>query len=295
MKNIFKNIGLTLLTFTLITSCNEDDNTGESLVDYSPATVTLSSSSPTTFSESAIDEDDASTYTVEITATLPSAQPATAVIDLVQTGGTADSSDFSAGTITIPAGSLTGSATVEILQTGDIEGTETLEISGSSRANFIVSPFTYTISIEDDYINDGLELTLSWDGSAEDEDGNVAINSFCELDFDIILYDEAFNYLGYVLGTSNCPENDILSGLPDGTYYLVSDLWSNPYSSYGFTDTIPLTLTWSQEYFDDTAGSISTTAYNLSSEGSDTGANGLGGLIVVLEVSNGYEYTLSEF
>lgn len=287
MKNIINKLGVFALACLAFTSCeSEDDNTGDSLINYSPATVTLSSSSPTTFSESAIDADDASTFQIEIMATLASAQPVDAVIDLVKTGGTASSSDFEAHTITIPAGLLSGSATVDILQTGDIEGSETLQITGKSRANFNVTPYTFSATINEDYINDQLELTLSWDGMATD--GDVSIDSFCDIDFDLILYDGAFGYMGYVAGTSACPEHTFLSGLPDGTYYLVTDLWSNPYSGLGFTDTIPVTLSWAQEFFDN-SGSLSTDAYTLSS------ADGLGGLIVVLEVANGYNYTLSAF
>ena len=110
-----------------------------------------------------------------------------------------------------------------------------------------------------------------------------------DFDFDLILYDDEFVYMGYVAGTSSCPETAGLSGLPDGTYYLVSDLWDNPLSGLGFTDTIPLSLSWSQDYFPATAGTITSDAYTLS----DT--SGLGGLIVVLEVANGYEFTLSPF
>ncbi|WP_298780624.1 hypothetical protein [uncultured Polaribacter sp.] len=288
MKKILKNVGVFALTCIFLTSCNEnDDNTGASLINYSTATVTLTSSSPTTFSENSIDADDATTYAVTITATLTEVQPIDAVIDLVQTGGTANSSDFEAGTITIKAGNLTASASVNILQTGDIEGTETLEIGAVSRANFDVSSFTHSVSIEDDYINNQLALSLSWDSTATSDD--ITIGSFCEIDFDLILYDSAFNYLGYVLGSTDCPEENVLYGLADGTYYLVADLYSNPYSSLGLTDTIPLTLSWSQEYFENTTGSISSNEYNLGM------GSGLGGLIVVLEVANGYEYTLSEY
>ncbi|MEP3837979.1 MAG: hypothetical protein ABJM36_10035 [Algibacter sp.] len=288
MKNIINKIGVFTLACFAFTSCEtEDDNTGASLLDYSPATITLSSSSPTTFDESAIDADVASTYQIEVTATLASSQPVDAVIDLVQTGGSASASDFSAHTITIPAGSLTASATVDILQTGDIEGSETLEISGKSRANFNVSPFTFNATIENDYINDHLDLTLSWDGSAED--GDLSIMSFCDMDFDLVLYDESFTALGYVLGSSACPEEDYLNGLSDGTYYLVSELYANPYSDLGFTDVVPLTLSWSQEHFD-TSGSLSSDTTTLSTAAGDQGA-----LIVVLEVTNGYNYTLSPF
>ena len=90
MNKIFKNIGLLALTGMLFTACNEDDNTGHSMVDYSPATVTLSSLSPTMIDESAIDTDDASTFQIAVQATLSEPQPIDAIIDLMQTGGNAD-------------------------------------------------------------------------------------------------------------------------------------------------------------------------------------------------------------
>ena len=110
MKNILNKIGVFTLACLAFTSCeSEDDNTRDSLINYSPATVTLSSSSPTMFDESAIDADDASTYQIMVTATLAASQPVDAVIDLVQSGGSASSSDFEAHTITIPAASYLNS------------------------------------------------------------------------------------------------------------------------------------------------------------------------------------------
>lgn len=288
MKNKINILLSSLLICGLMTSCNEEDDlTGESLLDYTPSTVTLSSSSPTTFSESAIDEDDASTYEIVITASIPAPQPVNAVIEIYQSGGTASSDDFESTTITILAGDTSASGSVNILQTGGIEGTETLQLTGKAVSNFNVAPYTFNATISDDYINDNLDLTLSWDGSAED--GDITIASFCDIDFDLLLYDSAFGFVGYVLGSADCPEEGPISGLADGTYYLVTDLYANPFSGLGFTDTLPLTLSWNQQYFD-TSGSISSDAFTLSSVPA-----GPGGLIVVLEVSNGYEYTLSPF
>ena len=294
MKTLIKTLSTLAVAALLSTSCSEDtDNTGDSNINFSPATVTLSSPSPNVFDESAIDADVPSTYQILIEATLDAPQPVNAVIDIVQTGGSADSNDFETGTITILAGDLTGSTSINILQTGDIEGTETLQLTGKSVSNFNVSPFTYSGTIEGDYINNQLDLTLSWDGSAVS--GDLSITSFCDMDFDLILYDSAFDYVGYVLGSTACPEHDLLGGLADGTYYLVTDLWANPYSGIGLTDEVPLTLTWSQEYFPEIAGSISSSSYNLSSPDTASSGAGLGGMIVVLEVANGYEYTLSPF
>lgn len=285
--NYIKKFLLLFALSAIILSCEEDDQTGDSQIEFSRSTITLTTSSPSVFDESSIDSEDPSTYQITVEATIPEPQPVNAVVELYQTAGTATSSDYSFGKITIPAGYTSASGTVDILQTGDIEGEETLTISGKSVANFDVASFSHDVTIENDYINDQLELTLSWEGSAEH--GDLSITSFCDIDFDLQIYDSAFNSLGYVLATSSCPENDVLYGLPDGTYYLVSELYDNPYSGLGYTDAINLTLSWSQEYFEETQGSITSTDFNLGSTPT------VGGLIVVLEVTNGYEYTLSAF
>ncbi len=285
MKNILKNISLFIVAFAVLNSCEDsDDNTGESLIDYSSVAITVVASDNDVIIMEAGLSDDA-VYTV--TASITESVPVELVIDLVQTGGNAGSDDFELSTITIPAGALTGSGSITIFSSGDVEGDETLSVGAVSRANGNVAAFTFNANITDDYINDVLDLTLAWDGTASS--GDVTIDSFCDIDFDLILYDSAFNSMGYIAGTSACPETGGLGGLPDGTYYLVTDLWSNPFSGLGFTDTIPVSISWSQDYFPDTAGTITSDAYTLA----DT--SGLGGLIVVLEVANGYEFTLSPF
>ncbi|MBU2939366.1 hypothetical protein KO494_07420 [Lacinutrix sp. C3R15] len=289
MNKIFKNIGLLALTGILFTACNEDDNTNESVVDYSTATVTLSTLSPTSIDESAIDTDVESTYQIEIVATLAETQPVNAVIDLVQTGGTADSADFEGHTITIPAGSLSGSATVDILQTGDIEGDETLVIGGSSRANFNIASFEHTVTITNDYINTFIDLDLDWDGQVtiEEEDVSSTTVELCAIDFDVVLFDAAtFANLGYLMATASCPESDSYF-FGDGEYLLIAELYDNPHAGFGDTTDVPLTLNFNHEYFDN-SGSIEVAgAFNLSSTSGQYP-------IAYLTVSNGgqtYEVT----
>ena len=290
MKNIFKSIGVLALTGIIFTSCNEDDNTGQSTMDYSPVTVTLSSLSSTTIDETAIDSDDASTYTVTIDASIPEAQFIEYKIDLVQTGGTADSNDLSLGTITIPAGSNSGSATVEIMKTGDIEGDETFSVTGVSRANAIVAPYEFTGTITNDYINDVLEMELNWDGTVEFEtDNSSGQYDFCGMDFDVLVYDPVtFTDLGMYDGaTAACPENiNFDSSTPDGDYLMVVDLYDNPYSTLGLSADVPVTLHYSQEYFGDTDGSF-TTVYNTD--------DAAGTRATVIITKSGYNYTITPF
>ncbi len=289
MKNILKNIGLLVFTGILFTGCDDDDFTGASEINYSPATVTLSTLSPTVFDESAIDEDDASTYTITIEANLAEAQPTDAVIDLMQVGGSADGSDFHAGTITIAAGGTSGSGTVEILQTGDIEGDETLSIGGEARANFNVAAFEHTVTIQNDYINDVLDLELSWDGEFTIEDDfSSATYGFCAIDFDVLIYDAGFADTGiYDAATGACPEHvGFGPGMADGDYFIVVDLWDNPYSGLGAGETIPVALNFSQEFFE-TSGSVPTTAYTTDATG--------GTIAIAIVTKSGNNYTVAPY
>lgn len=286
MKNILKNIGLLVFTGVLFTACDEDDFTGASQIEYSPATVTLSSLSPTVFDESAIDEDDASTYEITIDATLAAAQPTEAIIDLMQVGGSADGSDFHAGTISIAAGDTSGSATVEILRTGDVEGDETLSIGGKARANFNVAAFEHTVTIQNDYINDVLDLELNWDGEfSVEDDFSSATYDFCGIDFDVLIYDAGFADTGiYDAATGACPEHvGFGPGMADGDYYIVVDLWSNPYSGLGAGVTVPVALNYSQEFFE-TSGSIPTAAYTTDAAG--------GTIAIAIVTKSGNDYTV---
>lgn len=290
MKNIINKIGVFALSCLAFTSCDSDDNTGDSILNYSPATVTLSSSSPTTFAESGINTDVASTYQIEITATLAEAQPVDAVIDLVQSGGSADAGDFEAHTITIPAGSLTSSATVDILQTGEIEGTETLEITGKSRANFDIAPYTFSATISDDYVTDFLDIELNWDGEVTiDEDNVTATYNLCAMDFDILIYDASFADTGiYDAATGACPEHvSFGSGMPDGDYIIVVDLYGNDLSGLELGETVAVNLNYSQDNFDNSGTITNTSDYTTDSAG--------GTIAIATVTKSGYNYTVAPF
>lgn len=293
MKKYINKIGLLALSGLLFTACNDDDNTGDSLTTSSPTNITLSALT-TTIDESAIDADDSNTYMVTFTATIPQAVAQDAVIDVWQSGGTADSDDYhftGDDYIIIPAGSTSGSISVEVYQTGDMEGDETIVFGAEERRGYhSLTPFTHTVTITNDYINDVLDLTLSWD--AEIVEGDVTLTSLCDIDYDLLIADGAGNVLGYIAGTSACPEHGSVSGLADGTYYLLADLYDNPLVGYGFTNTIPLTLEYSQDYFP-TSGTILNSSQNLSMPGDPSGNLGYLTGMALLEVSGGYNYTVT--
>lgn len=292
MKKILKQITLLSLTGLLFVGCSEDDYTGLSQIDYNKRTVTLTSSSNNvTFDESMIDPDDASTYSVTVTANISEAAPVNIVIPLVQTGGTGDSGDFSAGTITIPAGFTSASTTVEILQDCEsgVEGNETLEIGAANNiANANVNPFTLNITIENDWVNDVIEFEFDWSGELTYTAGvpaEVTID-FCDADIDFALADNGGNVLGYIAATASCPEAGGFSGLPDGTYFILAEVYDNPFSGLGLTDTMPITTTYSQCGFD-TAGSFVNSVLNTATISGDVIP------LATVEISGGYNYTVT--
>ncbi|MDA9056260.1 hypothetical protein N9K49_00230 [Flavobacteriaceae bacterium] len=286
----------TILSLLLFNSCDPNDTSEISEVPFSPVSITLTSSdNNVTVDESAISGSEIFT----ITATIDKPQEVDFAIILEQIGGTATNGvDYSFDeSILISAGETSATGEISILKSGDIEVDETLAVGfKTADVNADLSNFSFLATITNDYINNVLDLTLAWDGTSTS--GDVTINSFCEMDFDLILYDSNFNYVDYVLGSADCPEEGSISGLADGTYYLVADLYSNPYEGSSFTDNIPLRLSWSQDYFPETSGIIINNANainrldSLDASGGYT-QEGLGALVVQLDVVGGYNYTLT--
>lgn len=302
MKNIFKTLSLLLATSVLFYSCSDDDNTGASMVNYISPTVTLSTASTNVVvDESAI--DPATGHAITITASIPEAVTANLYVYLEQTGGTADSNDYSFdGVIEIKAGNTSGSANVTIWQDCEsgVEGDETLTIGYvGPTANANVSPFSLNISIENDWVNDALEVSVTWEGTYtyDASYGEVTLN-FCDIDMDTILLDGAGNLIDYIAGTSACTEVGELTGLADGTYYVLVDMYENPLTGAGNLGLdIPLTTSWSQCGFPDTAGSFETLGFT-SNVGPVSNPHAIGEVAVIvatIELTGGYNYTVSPF
>lgn len=284
MKKIYKSVGALVLSGMMFLACSDDDHTGLSTINYSAPTVTLSSSeNNVTVSETDIED----AYTITVTASITEAVPVNIYVPLVQTGGSASADDFSAGTITIPAGSLSGLTTVDVYQTGDIEGDETLTVGpGDVVANANVSPFSLTVNITDDYVNSILDLELNWDGEVTvEEDFSTQTFDFCGMDFDILIFDSAFNNTGVYDGaTSACPEHVPFGDLADGDYYIVADLYDNPYSALAIGEPVPVTLSWNQEFVG-TSGSITNLDFTTDSSP--------GMILLAVITKDGYNYTVT--
>ncbi len=297
MKNKLKSIFLLALSAgVLATSCSEDDHTGASMINYTSPTVTLSTASTSVVvDESMIDPDLG--YVIEVTASIPEPVFVDLHIPLVQTGGTADSSDFTAGTIVITSGHTSASANVTIWRECEsgVEGDETLEISFADNiANAKMSPFSMDISIENDWVNDVIEITFDWSGELTYDSGLPSENTidFCSIDIDYIITDDLGNALGYIAGTGDCPEIAEVSGLADGTYFIIAELYDQPFSAPeydGPLTTIPQTVTWMQCGFPATTGEFSNELLTTATPTGDVLP------IAVLEVTGGYNYTVSPF
>ncbi|WP_159022770.1 hypothetical protein [Formosa sp. L2A11] len=292
MKNIYKTFCLLALSSFVFTSCDDsDDNTGDSLIDYTKIGATVSTPNQTiTISESDIQASGAD-YIIPYTVTLNEAVTATAIVELIQTGGEADSEDYETSVITVTPGNTTGTGYITIHSNAYIEGTETLELTANSRANVTINNYVIDITINEDYINDQLNLELSWAGTytVAVGDGADLVLDYCTMDFDFYIYDSDLNDIGfYDAATSSCPESGTISGLEDGFYYVVVDLYDNPLSIYGGGVSVPVTFSWSQDYFDDVTGSVTLDAYTTDST-SGTYA------IASITVQDGYIYSVEGF
>ena len=254
MKQIFKYIGIAAITCSLFTSCNEDDSTGLSTIDYSPATVTLTSSeNNVTLDETLIDSELG--YAITVTATIDNPLPIDIVVPLTQIGGTGDANDFTAGSITIKSSLTTGSASVIINRTGNTEGNETLSIGAVADEminNANVIPFSLDVNIENDYVDNNATITFDWSGAAfTSADGSEEFLEFCDMDVDFYLLDPSFSIINDSAATGACPEAITFdpSTLPDGTYSVYADLFCNPYFGASALDfAVPIRGSYTHGY-----------------------------------------------
>ena len=282
---------LTLFTGVMLTSCTDEDYTGASKIKYSDVAVAItlkSTQTSYTINESLIDEDTPSTYTIEINASIAQAQPVDAIVSFVQSDGTADSSDYTVGEIKIPAGETSASTNVEVNKTGEVEGTETFNLSAKTDdGNFtLANSFNLPVTIENDYINHVLEFSTTWSGetSSEVAPGVVFTLDHCNIDIDVVLYSSTGEPVSSLGATDNCTEEGSISGLPDGDYYIVLDVFNNDYITTGISEVVPVTISYSQDYF--SSGSF---VYNGLTIASQTGEIG----VAILTIKDGYNYTVT--
>ncbi|WP_299670721.1 hypothetical protein [uncultured Polaribacter sp.] len=296
MKNIIKYVCFAILGGIIITSCeNNDDYTGASKMSWTDATVTLSSSQASyTFNETLIDVDDLDTYTATVSASLMEPQPLDAIISFVQTSGNADSDDYTIGEIKIPAGATTASTELSINRNGDIEGTETFVLSAVTDGNFnLASEYNLPVTINNDQIDDTLMFTTTWAGSYTFEAAgptDVTLD-FCNIDFDVLLYTNAGLFVQTLGATGSCTETDsTMENLPDGEYFLVLEVYDNPFTVYDLTEPVPVTVSYSQSNSDSGEFTIADT-FTLSSIESVSGTPAETAVATITK--SGYNFTVT--
>jgi len=294
MKKILKYIPLAGvgLALALLNSCSEnDDHQGASLVkNYTPYNITLTvNENNVTIDEASILEEEEEELVYTVTATIPETSPVDYVIDLVQTGGSADAGDYEADVIVIPTGLTSGTGNITFHPSGDVEGNETLTLKAVPRGNAVTNDFVFTATITNDYINDVMSVSVDWAGeySETDDSGVQTSFEFCDMDFDLYILDSDMNTTDIYAESGDCPETLDISGLPNGTYYLYLSLWSNPFSALGTSEDVPITVTYNQDV-------IGTSGEFTLSEIFNTGsADGEDAILATIEISNSYEYTIT--
>ena len=296
MKNINKIFLVLAMSAGIIaTSCSEDDVTGESVVDYKKPTVTLTTINSTNefiVKKSEIDAENGNAITV--TATIPEPVMADIYIPLVQTSGTADSSDFSAGTIYIKSGNTSGSANVIIFQECEsgIEVDQTLTISHAETiTNAKVATFNLKVSIVNDWVNDIIAFDFNYTGSTTWDGGplgDVPVD-FCEVKIQYGLAELDHTILGYITTSAGCKVSGefggLTDGLDDGTYLLFGKI-TNPLIHLNLTDVMPVTINYSQCGFPETSGSWVNKDINLST------ADGIV-YFGEIKITDGYNYVVT--
>lgn len=159
----------------------------------------------------------------------------------VQTGGTADESDYSVSAATLQPYTKSVQMVFETFIDYDYDASETLEgeigvysiadryLLNPSAENPVDVSFTITNAVSPD-----LDISFSWNSDVVID--GTTYDAADEVDFDFIVCPEAgfdvsdpwatcLPIFDAVTGAS--PEELTLSGLADGTYYLVAELWAN--------------------------------------------------------------------
>lgn len=293
MKNIKMKYSLILLIVISLLSCNSDDNTGESMLEYTPINIAVN----VVDTEVTTTEDAGNEYT--ITATIDEPSTIDYVIDIIQLSGNDNDNDYEVNPsyITIPAGSTSSTAIVSVISTGADEEDEVFVFGAKARGNADVLPFEFKLNIIDNNINDVLKMSFDWctDYEFPVTVGNLTGNYCDMIDLDFYIYDSSFNVVAnYSAATGSAPETLVFEDLADGTYYVQVFVWENKISDLGIGQQIPIAITYEQDYF------IPETTLNhglyLSTDSpGDPNSQGVSIGVACEVVKNGHEYTITAY
>lgn len=221
MKKIHFLLPALLAVFVGIASCDKEDYTGQSTLQATDAVGTLTWSAPASITET----DTVFPFKV----TLDKPQIVDVHIYISQTGGNATAGeDFSfTDEIIIPAFRTEGSGELKISNDTEIEGTETitLKIGDDRLSNLNMAPQSKTIELLN-AVSPDLDLTFDWSGNVMVDTTSVALCDAVDIDIFLGSVDEPDFSLPYA-ATADCPEHLVMSGLPDGEYYVWANLWAS--------------------------------------------------------------------
>ncbi|MGB1204565.1 MAG: hypothetical protein ACPG5B_02895 [Chitinophagales bacterium] len=212
-----------LLLFVILTfvSCDKDEHTDFSTLDASTVTATLDANLPSTI----LEQD--STFVITISLDKPQVVDMKFYMSLLE-GTATEGEDFDYDhEIVIPAYATSGSSEIKIYNDLTIEESETFTVvfgdTSTPNVNFVQAEHTITL---ENYVNPNLEMYFEWDAVLATDSGEV---HFCDyVDLDVYVFDTDGNDLGiYDAATGACPEAMLFSGMADGDYILMTNLWSS--------------------------------------------------------------------
>ncbi len=205
----------------IIISCDEDQQVGASVSTPSSPTISiaLGFTNPTL-----IENDTEHTYTV----TLSETQIVDVKLHVDQIGGTASADDYEMTTsLVIPAGYLSASGSITILNDDLIEDTETLQIQigGITTANAALTPVTTEFTILN-YTTGDLVIDMNWDMSIATDDAGEEISATAFADMILFVSSTPDNAGDIGVADGGSFETFVLDGdTPDGTYYVVAGFY----------------------------------------------------------------------
>ena len=248
MKNMKINLFALALVIggTFVTSCNEDDATGDSVLEVNSG---VTGSVVTDFNSSAaltVNEVDEETFTYMVS--ISEAHPVDIHLTVSQISGSATpDEDFTFDSVVvIPAYATTASGSISILNDLTPESLEsfTLQIGGVNTSNATIPVKTVTFNIVNELSND-LELAFNFN-----KPFSIAGSSYtlCGIgyDMDFYVFDADFNDTGiYDAATSSCTESLTLSSgiLPDGVYTIYYDIYDDGGISGVYHDPFDIPVT----------------------------------------------------
>jgi hypothetical protein len=278
----------------LTTSCNEDDATGDSVIEVNNGNATVSAVSPfiATTGTNNVNEGGLDT-TIEYAITLAKAQPVDTYVDVVlNAGGTAtEDEDFSFDhEVVIPAWSTSAIGTVTIIGDAIDESDETFSITFNDESDAQINVQSTTLSFNITDFGD-LNLVFDW---------NQPIPGYpftlCDIgyDVDIFVFDaDGAEVSGYQAATGACPEEMTLSlaDLADGEYTIMQ----NVYDDAGLAGAgvipafaIPVTVNYSRDNSNFTGSFVQDAADAIDSDfGNVAGYDTQFMYIATLTVENG--------